>query len=356
VDGSSLSVLDTDSMVWETVRCGGGVPSARAGHAAAMAPSTSDAGWDLVVFGGGDGTRGFADLYRLDLTTLEWAKVVIPGDESSGLTPREGATCVSAGAVLVVYGGYTSTGCSPDTFTACLSMVGNPLTDQLLARPGEGSAAPDTGEESLLVVLASADAQEVSAAQEVFGRALAASVLGVDIATRDGEWQPVGHDETFGAALQRLELLDLALARVPEASPARRAAYLGAVHSGLLPVSAGGEERWFLFYWVVVQEVASGRRASAMSAGIQLSHSLVDKARESRFTESVVSLARKLTGDDSGDEVIDVQERLTHRLMTLHAQLTEAWYSAIGALLAEGYEVNLAAAEAGRDSSADIKQ
>jgi hypothetical protein len=33
-----------------------------------------------------------------------------------------------------------------------------------------------------------------------------------------------------------------------------------------------------------------------------------------------------------------VQEALTHRLMTLHAQLTEAWYSAIGALLAEEAE------------------
>mmetsp|Transcript_28714 Transcript_28714/g.72198 ORF Transcript_28714/g.72198 Transcript_28714/m.72198 type:complete len:103 (+) Transcript_28714:212-520(+) len=28
------------------------------------------------------------------------------------------------------------------------------------------------------------------------------------------------------------------------------------------------------------------------------------------------------------------EAKLTHRLMTLHAQLTEAWYSAIGALLA----------------------
>jgi len=68
-----------------------------------------------------------------------------------------------------------------------------------------------------------------------------------------------------------------------------------------------------------------------MSAGVQLSAPLLAKARETRFTKSISALAREVGGSADGQ---DVQELLTHRLMTLHAQLTEAWYSAIGALLA----------------------
>ncbi|KAJ1622120.1 hypothetical protein T492DRAFT_885785 [Pavlovales sp. CCMP2436] len=68
-----------------------------------------------------------------------------------------------------------------------------------------------------------------------------------------------------------------------------------------------------------------------MSAGVQLSAPLLAKARETRFTKFISALAREVGG--SADRQ-DVQELLTHRLMTLHAQLTEAWYSVIGALLA----------------------
>ncbi|KAJ1615588.1 hypothetical protein T492DRAFT_897433, partial [Pavlovales sp. CCMP2436] len=93
----------------------------------------------------------------------------------------------------------------------------------------------------------------------------------------------------------------------------------------------GGTECWFIFYWVCVLNVSTGQRASAMSAGVQLSAPLLAKARETRFTKSISALAREVGGSADGQ---DVQELLTHRLMTLHAQLTEAWYSAIGALLA----------------------
>ncbi|KAJ1618104.1 hypothetical protein T492DRAFT_892611 [Pavlovales sp. CCMP2436] len=82
-----------------------------------------------------------------------------------------------------------------------------------------------------------------------------------------------------------------ALSRAPENSPARRATFLASCHAGY--------------------NVSTGQRASAMSAGVQLSAPLLAKARETRCTKSISA-----------------------RLMTLHAQLTEAWYSAIGALLA----------------------
>jgi hypothetical protein len=187
----------------------------------------------------------------------------------------------------------------------------------------------------------------------VCGRALQSAVLGASCALGDGEWVPVGHDETYGAALQQLELLQLQLEQAPAASPARRAAYLAACHAGLLPVCAGGEERWFLFYWVAVQDASTKRRAAAMSAGVQLSAPLVAKARESRFTRSIESLARELRG---GSDALDVQEALTNRLMTQHAQLTEAWYSAIGTLLAEeAAEAAVDAAEAEAERAAEAK-
>mmetsp|Transcript_13037 Transcript_13037/g.33627 ORF Transcript_13037/g.33627 Transcript_13037/m.33627 type:complete len:101 (-) Transcript_13037:76-378(-) len=62
-----------------------------------------------------------------------------------------------------------------------------------------------------------------------------------------------------------------------------------------------------------------------MSAGVQLSAPLLAKARETRFTKSISALAREVGGSADGQ---DVQELLTHRLMTLHAQLTETCYSA----------------------------
>ncbi|KAJ1619945.1 hypothetical protein T492DRAFT_403997 [Pavlovales sp. CCMP2436] len=92
VDGSKLAVLETETMVWAQVRCSGQVPSARAGHAVAMTPSMSEGGWDLCIFGGGDGLRGFSDLFRLDLTSSEWSKVNSEDDATNGLTPREGAS------------------------------------------------------------------------------------------------------------------------------------------------------------------------------------------------------------------------------------------------------------------------
>lgn len=292
-----------------------------------------------------------------------------PADGASGargLTPREGATCVAAGTLLVVFGGYTALGCSADTYTATQGISGSALQESLLARdaaPGRAAgtdadadggadAMPEAADraasapaaaprsaprgEGMLVLLASADAQEVGAAQEVFARALSSAVLGVNASAGEGEWQPVGHDEALGAALQRLELLQLQLARAPPDSPARRAVYLASSHCGLLPVSAASEERWFLFYWAVVQHVPTGRRASAMSAGIELSAALVAKARETRFTRSVLALAREEMPDGRAAAHLDVQEQLTRGLMTMHAQLTEAWYSAIGALLAAG--------------------
>lgn len=76
VDGSRVHVLETESLVWAQLRCGGQVPSARAGHAAAMTPSHgAHGGSDLCIFGGGDGRRGFADLFRLDLASAAWSKV-----------------------------------------------------------------------------------------------------------------------------------------------------------------------------------------------------------------------------------------------------------------------------------------
>lgn len=342
-------------------------------------------------------------------------QVALADGASSALTPREGASCVAAGPLLVVFGGYTSTGCSSHSFVSDQGLPGGHLLGGALlggapepakpaaaaggarARGGAAGGEPEGAEgpeASPLALLGSDDPQELSAAQEVFGRALQAAVMGVGCSLggagggyADGgepggaegagvlpsgehaEWMPVGHDETYGAALQQLELLQLKLALAPESSPARRAAYLCACHAGLLPVAAAGEEHWHLFYWVCVQAAdrpgeAAGarrgraggrRRAAAMSAGVQLSPELVARVRSSRFMRSIGSIAREMGLEDAapsragsgawGDEVsggeargggekLDVQEWMTHRLMTMHAQLTEAWYSAIGALLA----------------------
>ena len=76
--------------------------------------TVGDAAW---VFGGAGADRAkLADLWRLDLGTLGWESVAVPGDGPAG---RSGATLVAdgTGGRLLLFGGLTADGASAETWS-----------------------------------------------------------------------------------------------------------------------------------------------------------------------------------------------------------------------------------------------
>jgi len=63
---ADVHLLRTDTYRWQQVRPGGTPPAPRSYHAAAVVPASRlDATPRLVVFGGNDGSRSFADVHVL---------------------------------------------------------------------------------------------------------------------------------------------------------------------------------------------------------------------------------------------------------------------------------------------------
>ena len=103
--------LDTQTLVWSKEVCSGSVPPPRAGHTMCLirsegggeAASGGGVGGELIMFGGGDITDVFNDLYVLDTETLGWRCC-----ETSGMAPlpRAGHTMeVLPDGVFLVWGG-----------------------------------------------------------------------------------------------------------------------------------------------------------------------------------------------------------------------------------------------------------
>ncbi|KAG7671615.1 putative Acyl-CoA-binding domain-containing protein 5 [Nannochloris sp. 'desiccata'] len=112
---NDLLVLDTQTMEWSCPSAEGPVPPPRAGHAAAVLGTT------LYIVGGGNNTRGCADMYALDLSNLGQGVGTTTGEDGPvlqwvlvGNTPADAAIAseglslltVPMAGCMVSFGGY----------------------------------------------------------------------------------------------------------------------------------------------------------------------------------------------------------------------------------------------------------
>jgi len=102
---NDLAVLDTQTMEWSVPETEGPVPPPRAGHAAAILGSV------LYIVGGGNNSRGCADMYALDLSTLgtaplQWTLVGNTPVESAIASEGLSLLSVPMAGCMVSFGGY----------------------------------------------------------------------------------------------------------------------------------------------------------------------------------------------------------------------------------------------------------
>lgn len=102
---NDLVVLDTQTMSWIWPEMTGPVPPVRAGHASALLGSV------MYMIGGGNNTKGCADMYALDLKNfgsgpLEW--VLVGNTPAEAAIASEGLSllCVPMAGCLISFGGY----------------------------------------------------------------------------------------------------------------------------------------------------------------------------------------------------------------------------------------------------------
>eukprot|EP00899_Mesostigma_viride_P013144 jgi/Mesvir1/21830/Mv04215-RA.1 len=99
---ADLYVIDMDTMDWKRPKTTGTAPCARDGHCAAV----DSINGRMFVFGGRNAEKKrLNDLHYLDLKTKEWAQPVCEG---TWPTPRECATAVVTGTTLILFGGHGS--------------------------------------------------------------------------------------------------------------------------------------------------------------------------------------------------------------------------------------------------------
>ncbi|CAK9059909.1 Tip elongation aberrant protein 1 (Altered polarity protein 8) (Cell polarity protein tea1), partial [Durusdinium trenchii] len=105
---NSLHKLQTQSLKWEVVSCGGTPPSARCFHGACVANDL------YVVFGGNEATdfsQPLNDLHLLDLRSGTWTSPETNGEAPS---PRFGHKLIHGpDNQIFVFGGSTSAGAVP---------------------------------------------------------------------------------------------------------------------------------------------------------------------------------------------------------------------------------------------------
>lgn len=101
-------ILDIKHLHWKRMNTET-KPSARKGHSAGVFEGS------MYVFGGTDGLKSLNDLWKLDLTSLNWRKIEQLGDKPS---PRERHTATFVGSRMVIYGGCAveNTHCFSDYF------------------------------------------------------------------------------------------------------------------------------------------------------------------------------------------------------------------------------------------------
>eukprot|EP01111_Echinosteliopsis_oligospora_P009647 TRINITY_DN2862_c1_g1_i2.p1 TRINITY_DN2862_c1_g1~~TRINITY_DN2862_c1_g1_i2.p1 ORF type:complete len:381 (-),score=125.34 TRINITY_DN2862_c1_g1_i2:607-1749(-) len=93
--------LDIEKMTWKKEECKGTRPSPRWGH------STVLNGKELIVFGGHEGTRRLNDVHILDTDTMTWRKPEVKARSSTAdfPSPRAGHTSSLIGPHMLVWGG-----------------------------------------------------------------------------------------------------------------------------------------------------------------------------------------------------------------------------------------------------------
>lgn len=71
---NDLHILDTETMAWSQAYVAGTSPAARSRHSTCLI-----GGSKLLVFGGGDDSRVYNDLYVLDIETMSWSRPTMRG-------------------------------------------------------------------------------------------------------------------------------------------------------------------------------------------------------------------------------------------------------------------------------------
>jgi len=103
---NDLVVLDTQTLAWIRPNVDGPVPPIRAGHAAAVLGSV------MYLVGGGNNSKGCADMYALDLSllgsdkNLQWTLVGNTPADSAIASEGLSLLCVPMAGCLVSFGGY----------------------------------------------------------------------------------------------------------------------------------------------------------------------------------------------------------------------------------------------------------
>ncbi|GAM24962.1 hypothetical protein SAMD00019534_081370 [Acytostelium subglobosum LB1] len=96
---NDLLIFDTETLYWskpETHGQKGSIPTPQRAHSATLV------GTRILVFGGGDGSNYFNDLYSLDTKTLTWSKPITSG-QCPG--PRRAHSANLVGSKLWIFGG-----------------------------------------------------------------------------------------------------------------------------------------------------------------------------------------------------------------------------------------------------------
>lgn len=96
---NDMYTLDMERMEWGQVFTSGTAPAARSRHTMTDMPN----GKDLLMFGGGDDSRVYHDLYVFDTETATWSRPAVTGTPAPG---RWGHTTVRIGDQIFVWGGH----------------------------------------------------------------------------------------------------------------------------------------------------------------------------------------------------------------------------------------------------------
>ncbi|KAI8475739.1 MAG: hypothetical protein J3K34DRAFT_480381 [Monoraphidium minutum] len=111
-------ILDPATMEWIALTTTGDAPCARGGHSATLV------GDRLYVFGGEDSRRRpLDDLHILDLPSMEWSLIAVPGKPHAKPPPRCGHAAVVLHDKLVVFGGGSIANCLSDCWVLDLDTL-----------------------------------------------------------------------------------------------------------------------------------------------------------------------------------------------------------------------------------------
>lgn len=130
--------------------------------------------------------------------------------------------------------------------------------------------------------------------------------------------QPEGDDEIIKGAENRIASYKAATTSKPD--------FIVSYENGIKMVKINGEEQWFDFVWVIVEDCSSGRRAYAFGQGVRFPTKFVEEARRLGFDKNTVGsvIARYACSKDSSDSQSLVTSGFVHRVETLELALKTA--------------------------------